>query len=81
MPRLNAQVRITFRVSPCEIRGGKRGTGIGFSSDYFGVPLSIIPPNSTLTFISMLLLNRRTHENSLETFQIEVLFGEKGSAG
>jgi hypothetical protein len=36
-----AEARVRSRVSPCRICGGQSGTGTGFSSEYFGFPLSI----------------------------------------
>jgi hypothetical protein len=38
---LTAEVRFRSRVSPCGICVGRCGTGTGFSSEYFGFPLSI----------------------------------------
>lgn len=34
-----AEGRVLSKVSSCEIRGGRSGTGTGFCSQYFGFPL------------------------------------------
>jgi hypothetical protein len=42
---LTAEARVRARVNPCGICVEQSGTGTGFSFEFFGFPISIIPPS------------------------------------
>jgi hypothetical protein len=65
-----AEAWVRSQASPCEIYGGQSGAGIGFFSEYFGLPLPTSSRQcSIISFVYDLLVRERQMGKVWETFK------------
>jgi hypothetical protein len=64
--RVTAEARFRFRIIPCGISGGQRGTGASFSPSSSVSPVSIIPPYFPCSYITWRMNSRPVGGRSSE---------------
>jgi hypothetical protein len=82
IPRLlTAEVPVRSQTLPCGICGGRSGTGTGFNSEYFDLPLTVsFHQCSMLIFIYTLSLSRGQRGEVWDPSKEQCSFGNRGAS-